>query len=231
MGSLCLPSMSTSPLSEAQDTLVQIIEALPLNDHFVLVENMSGLMSGLLWPLHPRLMGVAMLNVHAVFSDEYLASDTWKLHAPRIQNLITLYEGEHVEKIQTITLNVGVHGGFDSQELARVGQRYREALETAGPAFWTYSSSRLRWFAQQAEVLRGLPPLDPLPVALVICGDNAAAGMVLESSRRFRDLCLPCAELCYIEDSKCWWEAEGADQHESVRKLLDSLLCRVEALM
>mmetsp|Transcript_34128 Transcript_34128/g.98401 ORF Transcript_34128/g.98401 Transcript_34128/m.98401 type:complete len:887 (+) Transcript_34128:151-2811(+) len=206
-------------LMDYQDSLYEAIEALPLNEKFVIVENAHGVAAALLWRLRPRLYCASMINFGFWFSDDFLESEAFSRMAKTCEGMAKLCEARETEKVCKGSVANMVHSGIGQEGLASLASRLEVALRESPDAFWSYSAALRRWFTQNASTLRGSERLDEVPM-LFLVSDSAPAASVHESARHAREVAFPRSRVSYIQDSNQWWEAESSVQHARVANSL-----------
>jgi len=208
-------------LNAYQERLLVVIDALPLQDGFILFDSSAGFTVRIIWQLRRRISGVAIDRVAFFLADGFAATDTWT----QIQGFLKKVSQEATAKnadFMIKELAVRVYQP-DTAEKARLAQQYKKELSIASEVVWDMWAVSHRNSSESADALQSLEPLDPIP-AIVFCGDHAPSLMIQESTRRFQKACLPFADFCYLENSKQCWLLEGAEQVDQVCALLDNLV-------
>jgi len=216
------PVTSEMSLLEFQEGVLRIIHQLPLKDRFVLFDNMR-MMAGLIWKLQDRLLGVLISNLGSFFSDEFLKSSAWTRQRHNLERMAEMFNRRDSAKVHSSLLNVYVYGDMQGDAWEKLRQEHQAAVRESDDQFWAFGAAFMAWPLTFTETLANYQQLRDLPAAL-ICGDNAPAANTHEAIRRFQQRFVPWAPICYVEDSKLWWELEGPSQRNRVGLCIDQLL-------
>jgi len=222
----CVPTPET--LDQWRCNLLHVIESLPLNDKFILVDG-SIFPCSLAWPLRTRLLAAVSLNMSFVYEDEFLTSKTWNFQRTDYGNRSVLYAEKDVERCFNGTFPHAVYSGIGEEAFHEQANFFKSCLQSETDEYWQHAKTVYPWLAssQATSSLDGFPVLNDVPI-WVFCSDNGPAASLYEPMRVFRELYAPHSKVRFIEDSRWWWEAEGNVQHKRVATLLDELLHRLE---
>eukprot|EP00931_Biecheleriopsis_adriatica_P030021 TRINITY_DN17722_c0_g1_i4.p1 TRINITY_DN17722_c0_g1~~TRINITY_DN17722_c0_g1_i4.p1 ORF type:complete len:632 (-),score=127.05 TRINITY_DN17722_c0_g1_i4:89-1747(-) len=220
-----IPQPAATSIQEDEEHHAKAIEALPLNDKFVMVQIcVFPAKLGLCWRFRNRLSGLVLHNGGTGFITEELQS------SESFQNPATYFTrlGERWRRGDRKALDSlfgdAVYGDLseeDESEARRLwyqAELHNESLQALGSAFMTIGSV--------PDHVRSLSPLQTLPTVIMI-SDNVAPAFVLDPTRDMRAALMPFAEIEYIQDSKYWWLLEGKQQRRQCQYVIGRLLERV----
>lgn len=216
-------------LSDFQEKLHRVIEALSLQNTFVLVIDFCALAIPMLVNLRPHLRGLLLLNIAGCMPEEVLSNKTWQAARASFLQTVQAWQQRDFQILAKQYVAACVYVS-DLREAARLEEAWRLALEAEGEDYWDYMAWDIN-ATMGGEITRTMNSLlqsgpaarlDGLP-AVLGCGACAPEVMFVQSMQRLRGL-LPGSVMSYIPNSRVAFQLEGPGQLDAVADMLEELL-------
>jgi len=221
-----VPVTASATLRDSIEELYLAIQALPLREHFVIIDDTMGLATPVLWRLRSRLTAVCIMNFSSFWSDEYMRSEAYQTEFKMCS--------QGSDTIQSCNLKgsakmvcAATFAPHD-QDKHYIRMEVEEALAHVDETWWTFAAGAIMWRASElTEAMRRYElagwTLQNLPIRL-LCGDHARQHSTYESTLRLKSSLMPQAKLVTIHNSCYWWQLEGEKQVVAVTAILGDLL-------
>jgi len=223
-----VPVLATATHHDFTEQLCSAIQALPLRERFVVIDDTMGLATAALWRFQSRLMGACIINFSNFWSDEYMQSDSHKSVQKLCSQCSDTLRSRDLEAAAKMVSNA-TFTPLEEDKEARLYEM-EAALTCVDEAWWIFGAGAVMWrVSQLTEAMRHLLPLCDLPVRL-LCGDHAMKNSTHEASMRLKSSLIPQAKVETIRNSGYWWQVEGEKQVTAVIAVLDDLFSCISTL-
>lgn len=210
------------------ESMLAVVEALPLKEKFVLVDDTTGGMSPLLWRLHARqrLAGAVVVNFGCTFPPEVVESEMYNVAISMGAHWSSKYVQRDIGWLKTQMDNMTLVPEREMRMKSRA--RFEEDMKNEPTsAFWLWHE---HWCGDDFMTNHKLLAVfseslaDKFPIVVGL-SDQAPDFLVGQPTMRFLPL-VGAEETNYIPNSKCMWPYEGAQQSGKVSMLLAEAISR-----
>lgn len=219
--------------------LFHVIDVLPLNYRFYVLDSSYGLALPVLWKLWDRLSGVLTINPSWIFNHN-VPSDILQHFRGRAEMLSDLARHRDVKKLSKMLCDFSIAPSlakayFSDPHSDDVGvaelmdsamhRQYEAALNSASDAFWKMGVLQPTWTVRKlTQVLKQLPPWQPPRSIYVIlaCGSHSPLAAVQNAAYNLQEL-LPGSMQVYLPHCSWLWHIEGTKPVIETNELLGFL--------